>query len=102
MNYQLKKGLFVFGVGFLIAWLLIPSDKTKAPKATENRAQQKLNALAALEVVRKAIVEDQISEAEFESLKADIFDEYALRIYYNAPDGRYYVADAEGTVLVRS
>lgn len=101
MNFQLKKGLFVFGVGLTLAWIIIPGKK-KAPKEAIDRKQQKINAAAALEIIRKAIVEDQVDVEEFEQLKRDIQEEYGLRVYFNPKENCYYVADAEGRDLLRS
>ncbi len=98
--FQVKKGLFVVGVGVLLAWPVIPG-KTKAPKEANDRKQEKINAAAALDTVRDAIV-NGISMEDFELLKQDIQEQYGLRVYYQPKDDRYYVANAEGKDILRS
>lgn len=101
MNFQLKKGLFVFGLGGLLMLLVLPGKK-KAPQQADDRKQQKINAQAALDTIREAILVDKISMEEFEELKRDIQEEYGLRVYFNPKDNRYYVADANGKDILRS
>lgn len=100
ISMQTKKALFVVGVGGLLALLILPG-KGKAPKEAEDKKQEKINAAAALETVRDAIV-GGISIEDFELLKQDIQKEYGLRVYYNPKDEKYYVANAKGKDILRS
>lgn len=102
MNIQLVKAAIVFGGSALVFWLIKPRTKVSAKKApATDPATQKKNANIAMSAYLKAVKSGE-SGTSLEELNKIFESDYGLRVSMKQSEGKYYVSDLKGNVILRT
>ena len=94
--FEVKKAGVVFGLAFVLFWLLRPGSARK-PKTTKevDPVEQKKNANIVIDAYINAVKAGE-TPAALEELNKLTEKTYGLRVYKKPGDGKYYVRDDNG------